>query len=212
MLNNDQYNNTSLNEISQYNHLRPPFPPSITVSDVLESKRQNRQATKTMNCFFIYRKAMVMQNENQIEKVNMPTLSKLASIFWKEESREVKEAYKQLAKMVHDYLHQSISAIDFYQGASFEGYSQMEIPTHFSGEDIIYGIRDSFGHQNSSYYVLNQKNDTNETSNLSNLDALNRINVADSFSENNNYCDCGCLSCSYRIQYLEIMLKNYKKA
>ncbi|CAG8574188.1 3_t:CDS:2 [Ambispora leptoticha] len=179
----------------EYHNLRPPYPlPHTNVKDIFEKirlKSQNRQPLKPANNFFIYRNAMVMQNKRQPEKIDMPKLSTLASKFWKEEQPEVKKYYKQLSNTIY----QSISPT----GATFNGYSQMQ-----SYEDIhLYGTRDIFSsmeHQNS-FQFLDQTNNTNETLISSNLDALI---VSNSFSSKNNYfCNCGCPSCSNRIEYLE---------
>ncbi|CAG8520884.1 1808_t:CDS:2 [Ambispora leptoticha] len=85
-------------DYSQYEILRPPFPLRITVEDLLKKNdHKNRQTLKTVNSFFIYRKAMVMQNEKG-KKCDMPKLSRIASKFWKQEPPHIKNAYKKLAE------------------------------------------------------------------------------------------------------------------
>ncbi|CAG8626457.1 12164_t:CDS:1 [Ambispora gerdemannii] len=83
-------------DITKYMLLKPSNPPDITIEELL--KKKNRQTLKTGNSFFIYRMAMVKQNEKYALKCDMPTLSKIASKFWSQESQQVKDHYKQLAK------------------------------------------------------------------------------------------------------------------
>ncbi|CAG8596994.1 10024_t:CDS:1 [Ambispora gerdemannii] len=93
------HDGNSLN-FSRYECLRPPpYPSNIILDDILKRNIfQNRKTLKIGNSFFIYRMVMVKQNERQAIKCDMPTLSKIASKFWKEESQQVKHCYKELAK------------------------------------------------------------------------------------------------------------------
>ncbi|CAG8442193.1 9894_t:CDS:1 [Ambispora leptoticha] len=95
--------------ISQYEKLRPPYPITITVDDLVRKNYKNRQALKTVNSFFIYRKAMVKQNEIETNKCDMPKLSKIASIFWKKEPDHVKDEYKRLAKDAQNLFAKQIN-------------------------------------------------------------------------------------------------------
>ncbi|CAG8435821.1 5994_t:CDS:2 [Ambispora gerdemannii] len=142
---------TSVDDFSQYEHLKPAYPLPISLYDLV--KRRHPKA-KPMNPFFIYRRAMVKQNEKQKrkERCDMPKLSKIASKFWREEPSQVRDHYRQLAELsqilVNDYSQSNLdfsqpqvstTSLDFHQGASFNGHPQT-IPAHYSTEDLVYGI------------------------------------------------------------------------
>ncbi|CAG8660514.1 7334_t:CDS:2, partial [Ambispora leptoticha] len=72
-------------DISQYEELRPPYPLMFN--------------------------AMVKQNEKGRKKCDMPTLSKIASIFWRQEPPHIKNSYKKLAKDAQDLFAKQIDLL-----------------------------------------------------------------------------------------------------
>ncbi|CAG8552340.1 2699_t:CDS:2 [Ambispora leptoticha] len=86
-----------------------------------------RQTLKTVNSFFIYRKAMVKQNEKGGKKCDMPKLSKISSIFWKQEEKHVKDAYKQLAKKDRDLFAKQIDSLQAINAGKSLGFPQPQL-------------------------------------------------------------------------------------
>ncbi|CAG8670198.1 17642_t:CDS:2 [Cetraspora pellucida] len=82
-------------------HIKLPFPPTILpedlVNDLLKSKSQS---PKMLNEFFIYRKVFVQELRKQKLRPKMTRASKLASISWHQESSNVKNEYRRLAREV----------------------------------------------------------------------------------------------------------------
>ncbi|GBB90308.1 hypothetical protein RclHR1_01720029 [Rhizophagus clarus] len=83
-------------------NIRPPFPPTfITVSDFVNKRESSsRIFRKSPNAFFIYRKAFTNHLTFLNYKLTMIDVSKLVSNYWKNESKEVKEAYAEIAKKI----------------------------------------------------------------------------------------------------------------
>ncbi|CAG8437826.1 8926_t:CDS:1 [Ambispora gerdemannii] len=115
---------------------------------------------------------------------------------------------------------------DFYQDASFNQYLQSTpFSAHFLNEDYIDGIRDSFPKNALMQYSSNFRpfsfnlNPINETSISSNsfstsIEHSNIYGVSKNSNTNNHLkqCDCGCLSCKDRIEYLENRVRELQES
>ncbi|KAF0464701.1 MATA-HMG [Gigaspora margarita] len=78
---------------------KPPFPPTIKSKDLVNDLfRSKSQPPKMLNEFFIYRKAFVQELKKQKLRVKMTLVSSQASIYWHQETPQVKEAYRKLAR------------------------------------------------------------------------------------------------------------------
>ncbi|CAG8620061.1 9679_t:CDS:1 [Ambispora leptoticha] len=165
-------NNTPI-DFAQFEHLRPPYPIFITLQRNISRKRKRSNQTLPLriNSFLIYRNTMVDLNKNQTKKCDMPTLSKIASEFWKKETKQVKDYYKQLAKEVNNYQHQrstitcqSISQQDFfYQGAAFDA-SQGSTIIYPPPQDSFYQNAASDASQGSDSFYQNAAFDASQGS------------------------------------------------
>ncbi|CAG8696517.1 9239_t:CDS:1, partial [Acaulospora colombiana] len=83
--------------------IRLPWPPSITASDFL-SRRKPSQNLRSPNAFLVYRKAFLDQLSRSNHNLKMTDVSKLVSIYWKNEAKCVKDAYKEIAQEVEKEL------------------------------------------------------------------------------------------------------------
>ncbi|CAG8758231.1 14758_t:CDS:1, partial [Acaulospora morrowiae] len=83
--------------------IKLPWPPSITASDFL-SRRKPSQSLRSPNAFLVYRKAFLDQLSRSNHNLKMTDVSKLVSIYWKKESKCVKDAYKEIAQEVEKEL------------------------------------------------------------------------------------------------------------
>jgi hypothetical protein len=102
-----QVSNVNTSNLNNLNQFRLPFPPTIRASDIAQKRLRSRICSKSPNAFFIYRKAFVDQlsNFNGSNKLKMTEVSRLVSSRWKNERREVKEAYEEIAKQVEQELN-----------------------------------------------------------------------------------------------------------
>ncbi|CAG8680050.1 11336_t:CDS:1, partial [Ambispora leptoticha] len=57
----------------------------------------------------------------------MPTLFKIASIFWKQEEKHVKDAYKQLAKKAQDLFAKQIDSLQAINAGKGLGFPQSQL-------------------------------------------------------------------------------------
>ncbi|RIA99551.1 hypothetical protein C1645_730811 [Glomus cerebriforme] len=83
-----------------------PFPPPITAQDIVLKRSSSKICSKSPNAFFIYRKVYFDQLSLLNQRYKMTDVSKLVSLYWKNECREVKEAYKKIAKEVESELNE----------------------------------------------------------------------------------------------------------
>jgi hypothetical protein len=75
-----------------------PFPPTITVMDLLIPKNKKCVKSKAPNCFMIYRQNYVRELQNQNLTYPMTDISGIISECWKHEKPHVVEFYKNLAQ------------------------------------------------------------------------------------------------------------------
>jgi hypothetical protein len=90
------------NDVFSLPNIRPPFPPTyITVSDFINKRESSsRIFRKSPNAFFIYRKAFTNNLTSLNYKLTMIDVSRLVSNYWKNETKEVKDAYIEIAKKI----------------------------------------------------------------------------------------------------------------
>jgi hypothetical protein len=77
-----------------------PFPPIISAQDLIDRRSPERVTAKSPNAFFVYRKAFVNYLQICNHSFRMRDVSSMAGLSWKAASKEVKEAYKQIAREV----------------------------------------------------------------------------------------------------------------
>src|SRR4051812_43073843 len=75
-----------------------PIPTVSNVLDLIKKRTPDRITSRAPNSYFIYRKVINDQLKNLEIKLPMTVTSQLTSYSWKNESLEVKRAYKQLSK------------------------------------------------------------------------------------------------------------------
>ncbi|RIA99541.1 hypothetical protein C1645_854091 [Glomus cerebriforme] len=90
----------SENNLSATQVITLPFPPIISAQDLIDRRSPERVTAKCPNAFFVYRKDFV--NYLQINNYNfkMRDVSSMAGSSWRAASKEVKDAYKQIARDV----------------------------------------------------------------------------------------------------------------
>jgi len=81
-----------------------PFPPVISAQDFLDRRSPDRATAKSPNAFFIYRKDFVNYLQVCNYNLKMRDVSSMAGSSWKVASKEVKDAYKQIARDVEKLL------------------------------------------------------------------------------------------------------------
>ncbi|CAG8593088.1 3265_t:CDS:2 [Diversispora eburnea] len=93
----------SINDQNIANRVKVPFPPSISIDEIVKIHLKNRikSVNQTMNSFMIYRK----RYNHIVAKFNLSSkdVSKFVSISWKNEPEYVKDYYRQMAKNVKKY-------------------------------------------------------------------------------------------------------------
>src|SRR5436190_12183687 len=77
-----------------------PFPPIISASDIINSRKPCRVTSKSPNAFLIYRKAFLDYLSPLNHNLRMTDVSKLVSSHWKNESELVKDAYRKISQEV----------------------------------------------------------------------------------------------------------------
>src|SRR2546430_579632 len=81
----------------RYHHLALPFPPDLSVDDLLEKSRCNSRPGKIPNCFLCYRISWVEHLKKMGMKLDLSEISSFVSRMWQSERQEVKDYYKQLS-------------------------------------------------------------------------------------------------------------------
>ncbi|GES75964.1 kinase-like domain-containing protein [Rhizophagus clarus] len=83
-----------------------PFPPELTVEEILSRRSNMKLKSRGPNQFFIYRLSYLKELYKRVGE-NMPNMIKISpdiSRSWAREPSEVKEFYKDLAKQVENQL------------------------------------------------------------------------------------------------------------
>jgi hypothetical protein len=78
--------------------IKPPFPPTINIDDLVTSKPNGDKPSKSSNAFIIYRKAYVKELHSRGINLQMTQISPMVSESWKQEPDNVKAEYKRLAE------------------------------------------------------------------------------------------------------------------
>jgi len=83
-----------------------PFPPQITVEEILDRRKNDKLYSRAPNNFMIYRMAYAKELKMQnISNINSFNISVLAASKWASESPEVKLAYKDLSNKLKNSTH-----------------------------------------------------------------------------------------------------------
>lgn len=77
--------------MAQPHNIRPPFPPNFTVQELTNVKG------KHLKGFHMYRIACIMVMNAQSIPLSFTEMSNIASHYWTQESRDVKETYRFIA-------------------------------------------------------------------------------------------------------------------
>src|SRR5947199_2798409 len=78
--------------------IKPPFPPTINIDDLVTSRPNGNKPSKSSNAFIIYRKAYVKELHSRGINLQMTQISPMVSESWKQEPDNVKAEYKRLAE------------------------------------------------------------------------------------------------------------------
>jgi hypothetical protein len=103
--NNPKVKSHVQNKKLPYPLIRPPFPPLIDPKDLLIIGKDNKP-TRSPNAFIIYRKVFFKTIKNEGHVLPMTSISSMASQSWEQESEEIKNYYKRLAKEAFNYRNE----------------------------------------------------------------------------------------------------------
>ncbi|CAB4423314.1 unnamed protein product [Rhizophagus irregularis] len=82
-----------------------PYPPELSVEEILSRRSDERLRSKAPNQYFIYRMAYIKQLRKIIgDNISMIRISPYISSSWSKEPLEVKEAYKRLSDQAENRL------------------------------------------------------------------------------------------------------------
>ncbi|RIA83446.1 hypothetical protein C1645_833835 [Glomus cerebriforme] len=98
---NPEFPNQIMNH-SSHPFIKPPFPPLIDPKDLLIISKDNKPS-RSPNAFIIYRKVFLKTTRDQGYFLPMTIVSSMASKSWDQESDEVRDYYKRLAKDAYKY-------------------------------------------------------------------------------------------------------------
>jgi hypothetical protein len=87
--------------------IRPPFPPLITIQDIVILLSINTRPRKKFNAFNIYRLTTIfyMQNNNNILPISFNFFRSITTANWISETPSVKEVYQRLAIDTNSYYN-----------------------------------------------------------------------------------------------------------
>src|SRR6266498_3947204 len=86
------------------NKIKLPFPPTIKASDIVNKRKPCRVKSKGPNAFLIYRKAFLEHLSPLKYNLRMTEFSRLVSKYWKNETKDVKDAYRKISQQVEHEL------------------------------------------------------------------------------------------------------------
>ncbi|GBC05196.1 hypothetical protein RclHR1_00610008 [Rhizophagus clarus] len=82
-----------------------PYPPELTVEEILNRRSDEKLGSRAPNQFLIYRQAYIKELRKGINgTISMKKISSNISASWSRESSEVKEAYRRLSNQVESQL------------------------------------------------------------------------------------------------------------
>ncbi|RGB35655.1 hypothetical protein C1646_759056 [Rhizophagus diaphanus] len=85
--------------------IKVPYPPELTVEDILSRRSEEKLRLRAPNQFFIYRLAYIRELKKIIgESISMTRISPQISSSWSREPPEVKKAYKELSALTENRL------------------------------------------------------------------------------------------------------------
>ncbi|CAG8457609.1 2598_t:CDS:1 [Ambispora leptoticha] len=113
-------NTTSITESSSSTNntiaVKVPFPPSITLAEIVKKRKGIKRSAKPSNGFIIYRGEYLKATKRQNIKIEMTQLSKRAGAAWKEEPPHIRKWYKDLAEEVAESIAKShVQSSDFVE-------------------------------------------------------------------------------------------------
>lgn len=89
--------------------IRPPFPPLITIQDIVRLLTINRQRRprRKFNAFNIYRTTAIfhMQINNNILPISHDYFRSITSVNWDSEAPDIKKIYRGLARDTNTYYN-----------------------------------------------------------------------------------------------------------
>lgn len=93
-------------EVQIRSTIRPPFPPLITIQDIVRLLSINRPRRK-YNAFNIYRITSIfhMQINNNILPISFNFLNFITSVNWDSETTDIKRIYQGLARDTNTYYN-----------------------------------------------------------------------------------------------------------
>ncbi|GBB90306.1 hypothetical protein RclHR1_01720027 [Rhizophagus clarus] len=93
------------NKRSEIPSISVPFPPEITVAEILKRRPDTKLGSRAPNRFFIYRLAYIKELKKRVDdNYSMTKISPHISLSWSKESSIVKEEYKKLSDKVEERL------------------------------------------------------------------------------------------------------------
>ncbi|CAG8684649.1 uncharacterized protein OCT59_012542 [Rhizophagus irregularis] len=82
-----------------------PFPPELTVEEILSNRSEDRLKSRAPNSYFIYRLAFLKELRKRTnDNVPMTKISSYISSMWFNETTAVRDAYKNLSEQVENRL------------------------------------------------------------------------------------------------------------
>ncbi|GBC07695.1 hypothetical protein RclHR1_07630001 [Rhizophagus clarus] len=92
----------SANEIPSIN---VPYPPELTVEEILGRRPNTKLRSRAPNSFIIYRLAYIKELKRIVgDNISMNKISRHISLSWSKEPSEIKAAYKELSGRVENRL------------------------------------------------------------------------------------------------------------
>ncbi|RIB29643.1 hypothetical protein C2G38_2027577 [Gigaspora rosea] len=172
--------------------IKLPFPPKINSRDLVILHPDGR-VPKSPNAFIIYRKLFVETARTSGYKLPMNIISSMASQSWEQESNEVKNEYKRIAKEAFNYRNELFPKIKVekkrnqWKTVSFDKPSTRKVRTPKPMKSINKSIKNK---QLESPTVNSELNLLPETTDANNLSSENLQNLnLDLFADWANFFD-----------------------
>ncbi|CAG8471194.1 5873_t:CDS:1 [Ambispora gerdemannii] len=144
-----------------------PFPPSVTVEEIVNKRKGIKISAKPSNGFIIYRGEYLKEMKRQNMKIGMRQLSKRVGAAWRKEPLHIKKWYKNLAEEVADFIAKlHIQSPNFVSDPWKEEYSANQSQK----ADVIDIIVPSQNEQ-----TFDRSYEANKEINIQNIDAQNEF-------------------------------------
>ncbi|KAF0533855.1 MATA-HMG [Gigaspora margarita] len=195
--------------------IKLPFPPKINSRDLVILHPDGR-VPKPPNAFIIYRKLFVETARTNGYNLPMNIISSMASQSWEQESNEVKNEYKRIAKEAFNYRNELFPKIKVekkrnqWKTVSFDKPSNRKVRTPKPMKSINKSIKNKQLESPTVESELNLLPDANNLS-IENLQILNLDLFADwaNFFDNQNVYPSPDLSTIYS-DYSPIMNEEFE--